>query len=171
MSIDANGGHSSKVDNGEFFDYEYASSTDTWIVKDKQGTVYTFGATINSRQDDLGDPTKVFKWMLEEIRDTNDNFIRYEYYKDNGQIYPYKIFYTGHSTTDGIFEVEFLREARNDNLNSFATGFNVYNDYRINEIEISVNNQWEKKSPCLINWLNNFRTKDFMKSTIPVEAK
>ncbi|MBT4210076.1 MAG: hypothetical protein HOE19_04155 [Candidatus Komeilibacteria bacterium] len=145
VSIDANGGHSSKVDNGEFFDYEYASSTDTWIVKDKQGTVYTFGATINSRQDDLGDPTKVFKWMLEEIRDTNDNFIRYEYYKDNGQIYPYKIFYTGHSTTDGIFEVEFLREARNDNLNSFATGFNVYNDYRINEIEISVNNQWEKR--------------------------
>ena len=33
------------------------------------------------------------------------------------------------------------------------------------------NNQWEKKSPHLINWLNNFRTKDFMKSTIPVEAK
>ena len=33
------------------------------------------------------------------------------------------------------------------------------------------NNQWEKKSPRLINWLNNFRTKDFMKSTIPVEAK
>ena len=23
----------------------------------------------------------------------------------------------------------------------------------------------------IINWLNNFRTKDFMKSTIPVEAK
>ena len=33
------------------------------------------------------------------------------------------------------------------------------------------NNQWEKNSPYLINWLNNFRTKDFMKSTIPVEAK
>ena len=33
------------------------------------------------------------------------------------------------------------------------------------------NNQWEKNSPHLINWLNNFRTKDFMKSTIPVEAK
>ena len=33
------------------------------------------------------------------------------------------------------------------------------------------NNQWEKKSHHLINWLNNFRTKDFMKSTIPVEAK
>ena len=33
------------------------------------------------------------------------------------------------------------------------------------------NNQWEKNSPHLINWLNNFRTKDFMKSTIPVEVK
>ena len=33
------------------------------------------------------------------------------------------------------------------------------------------NNQWEKNSPNLINWLNNFRSKGFMKSTIPVEAK
>ena len=33
------------------------------------------------------------------------------------------------------------------------------------------NNQWEKNSPSLINWLNNFRSKDFMKSTIPVEVK
>ena len=34
-----------------------------------------------------------------------------------------------------------------------------------------LNNQWEKYSPNLVNWLNNFRTKDFMRSTIPVEAK
>ena len=34
-----------------------------------------------------------------------------------------------------------------------------------------LNNQWENYSPNLVNWLNNFRTKDFMKSTIPVEAK
>ena len=34
-----------------------------------------------------------------------------------------------------------------------------------------LNNKWEKKSPNLIKWLNNFRQKDFMKSTIPMEAK
>ena len=39
-----------------------------------------------------------------------------------------------------------------------------YTNFRLNK-------QWEKYSPNLVNWLNNFRTKDFMKSTIPVEAK
>ena len=34
-----------------------------------------------------------------------------------------------------------------------------------------LNNQWEKDSPRLIKWLENFRQKDFMKSTVPLEAK
>ena len=34
-----------------------------------------------------------------------------------------------------------------------------------------LNNQWEKDCPKLIKWLNNFRKKDFMKSTIPLEIK
>jgi glutathione S-transferase len=32
-------------------------------------------------------------------------------------------------------------------------------------------NQWEKDSPKLVKWLKNFRQKDFMKSTVPLEAK
>ena len=34
-----------------------------------------------------------------------------------------------------------------------------------------LNNQWGKDSPRLIKWLENFRQKDFMKSTVPLEAK
>jgi glutathione S-transferase len=34
-----------------------------------------------------------------------------------------------------------------------------------------LNNQWEKDCPKLIKWLNDFRKKDFMKSTIPLETK
>ena len=34
-----------------------------------------------------------------------------------------------------------------------------------------LNNQWEKDCPKLIKWLNDFRQKDFMKSTIPLEVK
>ena len=34
-----------------------------------------------------------------------------------------------------------------------------------------LNNQWEEDCPKLIKWLNDFRKKDFMKSTIPLEAK
>lgn len=141
---DVNGIYGSKVENGEFFDYQYSAATNVWIVKDKQGTIYTFGSTIASRQDDPDDGTKVYKWMLEETRDTNDNFIRYEYYKDSGQIYPDKIYFTGHDTIDGIFTVEFLREERADNLNSLATGFSVDTNYRVSEIKISVDNQWER---------------------------
>ena len=34
-----------------------------------------------------------------------------------------------------------------------------------------LNNQWQKDCPKLIKWLNDFRQIDFMKSTIPLEAK
>ena len=34
-----------------------------------------------------------------------------------------------------------------------------------------LDNQWEKDSPKLIKWLKNFRQKDFMKSTVPLEVK
>ena len=34
-----------------------------------------------------------------------------------------------------------------------------------------LNNQWEKDCPKLTKWLNDFRKKDFMKSTNPLEAK
>ena len=34
-----------------------------------------------------------------------------------------------------------------------------------------LDNQWEKDSPKLMKWLKNFRQKDFMKSTVPLEAK
>ena len=33
-----------------------------------------------------------------------------------------------------------------------------------------LDNQWEKDSPKLIKWLKNFRQKDFMKSTVPLDA-
>ena len=39
-----------------------------------------------------------------------------------------------------------------------------YTNFRLNDL-------WEKNSPNLKKWLNNFRQKDFMKSTIPIEAK
>lgn len=137
--------YNSRVENGQFIEYNYSTSTDAWIAKDKQGTVYTFGSAASSRQDNPSDSTQVYKWMLEEVRDTNDNFVRYTYYKDSGQIYPYQIFYTGYDTTDGIFEVEFLRETRNDTLSNFKTGFEVENNYRIYQIEISTDGQWNKK--------------------------
>ena len=82
------------VENGDFRNYDYVDN-EWWQVTDKFGTVYKFGEASTTRQHKNGVATTTFKWMLQEVRDLNDNYISYEYYKDNGQIYPSKITYTG----------------------------------------------------------------------------
>lgn len=134
------GSFGSKIDNGEFYKYEF--DDDVWTVTDKTGIVYTFGLSEDSRQYEDENPEHIYKWMLEEVRDTNDNFIRYEYFKDDNQLYPSSIFYTGHDTTDGIFEVIFNRESRTDVITSHRTGFVVTTNYRINNITVEVNGSW-----------------------------
>jgi RHS repeat-associated protein len=144
LSDNIHGTYGPRVENGDFLKYEYTTSS-IWIITDKMGTVYTFGKIQADRQDNPNDNTKIYKWMLSEVRDTNDNFIRYQYYKDAGQIYPEKIFYTGHGEADGVFEIEFIREERADNLGSFQTGFSVTNNYRISQILVKIDAQWQKK--------------------------
>lgn len=146
------GAFAAKVDNGEFLKYSFASNV--WTVKDKQGTIYTFGASAASRQDNPSDSSKIFKWMLSEIRDTNDNYITYEYSKDQGQIYPYRITYTGHSSTAGIFQVEFSKELKDDIFTSTQTSFEVNTRYRINEIQAKISGGWVRK------YVLNYSTSD-----------
>ena len=134
----SSGVYGPKVENGDFRKYSLASSV--WTVTDKSGTVYTFGHTAGTRQDDPNDSTRINKWMLSEVRDTNNNYIKYEYYKDAGQIYPSKITYTGNGSTDGIFEVSFLRESRTDIVPFDKAGFNVETNYRIYEIDTKISN-------------------------------
>lgn len=130
-------------DDGSFITYTF--SGDEWLATDKNGNQYIFGTSTLSRQDNPDDSSQVFKWMLEEIRDANDNYIKYEYYKDNGQIYPSRVVYAGHGTTDGPFEVEFVREARSDTATSSITAFPVISNYRISEIKAEVSNTWVRK--------------------------
>jgi RHS repeat-associated protein len=127
-----------KTENGNFLSYDFNSTSSIWTVKDKKGTIYTYGLTSNSLQDDGG--SLVYKWMLEEVRDTNDNYITYHYAHDNGQLYPDVIKYTSHGTAnDGIFEVFFSTESRTDILTQNMGGFPITTNYRINKIEVKVN--------------------------------
>ncbi|MBT3689742.1 hypothetical protein HOE31_04095 [bacterium] len=87
-----------------------ATSTDSWIVTDTMGTKYYFGQTAAARQDDPSDSTRIYKWMLDRVEDTNDNYYRVTYYKLYGQIYPDDIYYTGHDTTDGPMQISFNLE-------------------------------------------------------------
>src|SRR3989344_1798966 len=121
-----------KTENGSF--NKYAFSDNTWQVLSKDGTKYIYGVDDASRQNDPQNPDNVYKWMLKEIRDANDNYISFSYVKDAGQIYPSVITYTGNGVADGIFEIDFLRAQRPDNSPSFTTGFSVVSNYYINEI-------------------------------------
>ncbi len=137
------GSYAAKDENGDF--RKYSLSGNVWTVTDKSGAVFKFGTNAAERQDNSADTSKVFKWMIQEVRDTNDNYIKYEYYKDAGQIYPSKITYTGNGSTDGVFEVNFDRTSRTNAPKFFNTGFSVQSNYRITEIRTEVNNVWARK--------------------------
>jgi len=132
-------------EKGSFLKYSFSTSTNAWIVTDKTGTTYKFGTSASSRQDNPLDSTQVYKWELDEVRDTNGNYIKFTYFKDAGQIYPSTILYTGNGVTDGPFEVDFLRESRSDIASSSLPGFQIVSKYRINEIDAKVSGTWVRK--------------------------
>ncbi len=137
------GTYSPKTENGDFLSYSYASSV--WTIKDKSGTTYKYGGTAGARQDDAGATSHIYKWMLSETRDMNNNYISYSYYKNAGQIYPDTIVYTGNGSTAGIFEVDFLRQTRTDSIDSRQTAFSNLPAYQVNEIDVKVSGTWVRK--------------------------
>jgi hypothetical protein len=132
-------------ETGKFLKYQFSTSTNTWTVTDKRGTNYKFGTTAVSRQDNPSDSSQIYKWELDEIRDTNNNYIKYSYTKDAGQIYPNQILYTGNGSTDGPFEVDFLKESRSDIASSSEPGFQIVSKSRINEVDVKVSGTWVRK--------------------------
>jgi RHS repeat-associated protein len=126
-----------KVDTGTFDSYSFTSNV--WTMYDKNGTRYTFGASDNAQQNDAASSTKIYTWMLSEVRDTNNNYVRYVYTKDNGQIYPSAIYYTGNGSTDGIFTISFTKSSRPDTYISYKPLFKVTTSYRITQITAAVN--------------------------------
>jgi len=133
-----------KTDNGNFRKYEFVDNQ-WWRVTDKGGFIYKFGQATSTRQNNPNVATSTAKWMLEEVRDANNNYISYDYFKDSGQIYPATTTYTGYGTTPGIYSVEFFLENRNDKATSTVTGFSVASNYRVAEIQVKVDGSWVRK--------------------------
>lgn len=132
-----------RFEDGRFIRYTFTN--DTWIAYDKTGIRYTFGTTTAARQAATSSPSNIYVWMLEEIRDTNDNYIKFEYTKDGNQIYPSKITYTGHGSTDGVFEIDFTYETRPDQFTSYKPNFRIDTTKRLTEVRASLNDSWVQK--------------------------
>ncbi|MGG8495190.1 SpvB/TcaC N-terminal domain-containing protein [Tenacibaculum sp. TC6] len=133
-----------------------------WEVTDKSGTIYSYGGTQN-----LGIvETSILKdadgniahWALVEVRDLNDNFVRYHCTKveDTGiiggtvpgyTIYVNRITYTGHGNTEGKYEVTFTRdrelgESKRIDVNINARfGFKQVTADLLRKIEVKLNGQ------------------------------
>ena len=113
----------------------YTFINNTWTIVDKDGLTYKLGYSSSTQVYDNAQPTHTAMWMLEEQRDTNNNFISYGYVKDSNQIYPDVITYTGSGSTAGAHQVTFLREARGDTLTAYDKGFAATTSYRISAIK------------------------------------
>lgn len=129
--------YGAKIDNGNFNQYQFASSSSYWILNDKNGNTYTFGTT--SAAQEASSSTQVYKWALQEERDTHGNYVTYQYANDKGELYPTKITYTNASTTLGIYEIDFATSTRLDIATSSAAGFPITSQYLISHIQLKVN--------------------------------
>ncbi len=135
--------YKAKVEISDYLNYTFSGNT--WTVTDRAGTTYKFGHASSTQQYVASSTQEVYKWMLQEVRDTNDNYITYSYTKDSNQIYPDVITYTGNGGAAGNFDVHFTKELRSDIATSTAEGFEVVTKYRINEIKAEVNDSWVRK--------------------------
>ncbi|WP_292530889.1 SpvB/TcaC N-terminal domain-containing protein [Methylocystis sp.] len=133
-----------RIDNGGYHVYQFASSTH-WQMTDKSGTTYTYGQNAQARYENPSDTSKKYQWMLETAYDRNNNFISYTYTKDNNELYPSNINYTGASSTTGIFDVAFTTESRPDPEVSYEAGYLIKTQYRIKEVSASVSSNWRRK--------------------------
>ena len=104
----------------------YKTSNQGWEVTTRDGTRYYYGRTENSRQE-FESGTKVFKWCLDKVMDTNGNYMTITYQKDQGEVYPDTISYTANdgANLSAKHSVKFILEDRTDVYPSFITGYEV----------------------------------------------
>lgn len=96
-----------EVDDGSYRRYVFRDDG-SWTVTGKEGWVWFYGETDESRQNDPSDPSRVYRWMLSRVEDRHGNEITFVYEKDQGQIYPTKISYTLHPSSVATHTVSFV---------------------------------------------------------------
>lgn len=121
---------------GAFTKY-YKNPSGGWIATAKDGTTYFYGTTSASRQENANG---IFSWCLDRVEDTNGNYMTALYWKDQGEIYPSRINYTGN--TAGLNPtnfVQFYYEGRTDTPVMFHTNSSIITAYRMKSIAVLAN--------------------------------
>jgi hypothetical protein len=117
---------------------KYVRTSGYWVAYQKDGVRLEYGRGASARiTDSTG--TRVFKWLLEESRDTNGNTIKYYYTEFAGsdnQKYLRMICYgPGSGPWDVFYFVYFVYEDRPDWRKDYRSGFLVKTAKRVKRLE------------------------------------
>ena len=116
----------------------------SWTIKDKSGITYYFGQAQSSQQ--VND-SNIYKWCLDKVQDTLGNYMTLTYIKDNNQIYPDTINYTGYEPSiNPAFQVQFnYLDSRDDYFFSYRSNFLIRTNKLLNVITVKQNGQRIRK--------------------------
>ncbi len=138
----------------------------SWIVKDKSGITYYFGQTTASQQNNGSD---VFKWCLDKVQDTLGNYMSLTYIKDEGQIYPDTIDYTGNDIVQpnlsSTFQVDFdYIDSRADYFFSYRSNYLIKTNKLLSTITAKQNGSRIRK--YALSYQQSLGTKRMLLSSI-----
>jgi hypothetical protein len=114
-----------------FSKYQMTSPETGWIVNTRDGLKYYFGT---SRASQIYNAYGVFQWCLDRVEDSNGNYYSITYFKDQEQIYPSLISYTGNRSLSPTHAVAFAYESRPDFIVSYLSKFRAVTAKRLKTI-------------------------------------
>ena len=120
----------------QYIKYYRDLSTGGWIVYHKDGNVFYYGSSLDSRQ--INSDSSVFKWCLDKIEDTNGNLIELTYDKIGGTLFLNEITYDANNR----IEFELDSATRPDQWETYDTHFPVTVSERLGEIRVYGNGQF-----------------------------
>jgi RHS repeat-associated protein len=132
-----------KIESG-FMKFLYHENDNYWEVWDKGGSKYRFGFNNDSR---VTNPKGTVSWSLDEVLDTNGNYMAISYTQNQGQIYLQQVQYTGNKNTNYFpkHTVDFILEGRTDLSSNYRSGDKVVTAQRLKEIAVKTDNEWARR--------------------------
>ena len=112
-----------------------------FLATDKTGQKFYFGRTAATRVANPSDATKIFRWCLDRVEDSDGNYMTISYTGDQGQGYLARIDYTGHGSTRPTNSVIFHLETRPDAVSMYTSHFLMKTAKRLKTIEVRANNR------------------------------
>ena len=131
-----------KIDQGDYL--TYTKTGDSWILVDRNGLTYTFGQTAQSRLDNPGNSSQIYRWMIERIEDTNGNYVTFTYIKSTGVIYPESVQYSGYGSDVGVYEIEFTLASTTPKT-TYEKRFASTRSYVVSKLELKTNGILSKR--------------------------